>query len=57
MERKLGELENKGKSVGLKITAAKTRSMRMNAESKERFNVNDKDVDGVTGVVNNNRRY
>jgi hypothetical protein len=34
--------------VGLKINAAKTKTMRINAKSKERFKVNDKDVDDVT---------
>jgi hypothetical protein len=34
MENKLRELENKGKAVGLKINAAKTKTMRINAKSK-----------------------
>jgi hypothetical protein len=48
MEKKLRELENKGKTAGLKINAAKTKTMRINAKSKERFKANNKDVDGVT---------
>jgi hypothetical protein len=48
MEKKLRELETKGKAVGLKINAAKTKSMRINARSKDMFKINDKDVDEVT---------
>jgi hypothetical protein len=40
----LRELENKGNAVGLKINSAKTKTMRINAKRKERFEVNDKDV-------------
>jgi hypothetical protein len=48
MEKKLRELENKGKALGLKTNAAKTKTTRINAKSKEKFKVNDKDVDDVT---------
>jgi hypothetical protein len=45
MGGKLRELENKGKAMGPKINTTKTKIMRINAKSKERFKVNDKDVD------------
>jgi hypothetical protein len=48
MEKKMRELESKGKAVGLKINSAKTKTMRINAKSTERFKVNNEDVDDVT---------
>jgi hypothetical protein len=40
-------MTTKGEAVALKINAAKTKTMRINAKSKERFKANDKDVDDV----------